>query len=137
MLKYKCGNCGGEFEIHTHGELQCPFCGTKQYFSDAELAGYKGYRDNVLQYVRSCNDVLFEKGDVLHLWRDSDTAVFSSRYQRSTEENRVRCIFFGIYGNAVVVVVFEKRQKHDIQVSCIFLIDGNTYIHLHCYLSPV
>ena len=79
MLKYKCGNCGGEFEIHTHGELQCPFCGTKQYFSEAELAGYKGYRDNVLQYVRSCNDVLFEKGDVLHLWRDSDTAVFSSR----------------------------------------------------------
>lgn len=53
--------------------------GTKQYFSDAELAGYKGYRDNVLQYVRSCNDVLFEKGDVLHLWRDSDTAEFSMK----------------------------------------------------------
>ena len=29
MLKYKCPNCGGEFEIHTHGELKCPFCGTK------------------------------------------------------------------------------------------------------------
>ncbi len=76
MLKYKCSNCGGEFEIHTHGELKCPFCGTKQYFSDAELKGYKGYRDNVLQYVRSVNDTIFEKGDVLRLWGDSDLEKF-------------------------------------------------------------
>ena len=78
MLKYKCPNCGGEFEIHTHGELKCPFCGTKQYFSDAELKGYKGYRDNVLQYVRCANDAAFESGDILRLWSDSDTEKFES-----------------------------------------------------------
>ena len=78
MLKYKCSNCGGEFEIHSHGELKCPFCGTKQYFSDTELAGYKGYRDNVLQYVRSSNDMLFQKGDVLRLWGDGDIEKFDS-----------------------------------------------------------
>ena len=78
MLKYKCGNCGGEFEIHSHGELMCPYCGTKQYFSDAELKGYKGYRDNVLQYVRSFNDRVFEEGDVLKLWSDSDIETLVS-----------------------------------------------------------
>ncbi len=78
MLKYKCGNCGGEFEIHSHGELMCPYCGTKQYFSDAELKGYKGYRDNVLQYVRSFNDRVFEEGDVLKLWSDSDMETLVS-----------------------------------------------------------
>ncbi|MCR4584081.1 MAG: hypothetical protein K5686_00010 [Lachnospiraceae bacterium] len=78
MLKYKCGNCGGEFEIHAHGELLCPFCGTKQYFSDAELSGYKGYRDNVLQYVRRSNDSFFAKGDVLRLFNDSDIEKYES-----------------------------------------------------------
>ena len=78
MLKYKCPNCAGEFEIHSHGELMCPYCGSKQYFSDAELMGYKGYRDNVLQYVRASNDMLFEKGDVLRLWSDTDIKEYES-----------------------------------------------------------
>ena len=51
--------------------------GTKQYFSDAELAGYKRYRDNVLQYVRSCNDVLFEKEGLL---KETGLDAYSSEY---------------------------------------------------------
>ena len=116
MLKYKCGNCGGEFEIHSHGELMCPYCGTKQYFSDAELKGYKGYRDNVLQYVRSFNDRLFEAGDVLKLWSDSDlmtlessegsTIEISYTYRSKTDDIDV------LVNQNSVIYVFPAEKKH-------------------------
>ena len=116
MLKYKCGNCGGEFEIHSHGELMCPYCGTKQYFSDAELKGYKGYRDNVLQYVRSFNDRLFEAGDVLKLWSDSDlmtlessegsTIEISYTYRSKTDDIDV------LVNKNSVIYVFTAEKKH-------------------------
>ncbi len=116
MLKYKCGNCGGEFEIHSHGELMCPYCGTKQYFSDAELKGYKGYRDNVLQYVRSFNDRVFEEGDVLKLWSDSDietlvssggsTIEITYTYRSKTDDIEV------FINKNSVIYLFPAEKKH-------------------------
>ena len=105
-------------EIHSHGELQCPFCGSKQYFSDAELAGYKGYRDNVLQYVRSSNDAFFEKGDTLGLWRDSDTAVFESSSGRIETAYTYRTQTDGVdvyinKENAIYVFPSDKRFLAD------------------------
>ena len=114
MLKYKCQNCAGEMEIHSHGELKCPFCGSKRYFSDAELAGYKGYRDNVLQYVRASNDALFEKGDTLRLWRDSDTAVFESREGEITAAYTYRTQTDGVdvyINKESVIYVFPSDKR--------------------------
>ena len=76
MLNYKCTNCGGEFEVHSHGELVCPFCGTKQYFTDSDFIDYNEYRDSLLKFLRAANDSIADEGDILKFWNYANTIKF-------------------------------------------------------------
>ncbi len=79
MLSFKCTNCGGEFEVHTHGELYCPFCGSRFYFSDRDLREYDDFRDSLLAFARASNDSAAESGDILDCWKYSDRVTFGQR----------------------------------------------------------
>ncbi len=76
MLNFKCKNCGGEFEVHTHGELVCPFCGTKHYFTDQDFKGYDEFRDSLLKFLRTSNDSVAEEGDILNYWNYAHSRSF-------------------------------------------------------------
>ncbi|MBR3636415.1 MAG: hypothetical protein IKN45_00700 [Lachnospiraceae bacterium] len=79
MLVFKCKNCGGEFEVNTHGELLCPFCHSKQYFTNEQLTGYDEFRDSLLKYLRSLNDAIAEEGDILNYWNYLSTRSFTHK----------------------------------------------------------
>lgn len=85
VKKFKCRNCGGEFEIHTHGELLCPFCGSKQYFSDSDFKGYDDFRDSLLRYLKNENDRVLADGDVLNLWDYNKSVGFETEDGDSVE----------------------------------------------------
>ena len=115
MRKFKCKNCDGEFEISTHGELVCPFCGSKQYFTDADFKGYDEFRDNLLRFLRVANDRVAENGDVLDFWSvnsrvefestDADTVEIS--YTFDTEVDGVKVYV----SRENVVYVFDGSKK--------------------------
>lgn len=117
MLKFKCNSCGAEFEVNTHGELECPFCGAKQYFSDKDFKGYNDFRDSLLKYLRDSNDAVFEDGDILKYWFYTDTIVF----ERKDNEGLIEVTY--TFKNTVdgvhayinkdnVIYVFPPEKKH-------------------------
>ena len=115
MQRFKCKNCGGEFEISSHGELVCPFCQSKQYFTDKDFKGYDEFRDSLLKFLRVSNDQLVEKGDVLNLWDYNNKAVFETAdgndvdiaYTFQTEVDGVKVYI----SRENAVYVFDKSKK--------------------------
>lgn len=67
MLKMKCGNCGGEMSVDPKGGMACPFCGSKQHFSDPEFRGYREFRLKLLDYLRSAADEAADAADASFL----------------------------------------------------------------------
>ena len=116
MINYKCKNCGGEFEVHTHGELFCPFCGSKQYFSDRDFKGYEEYRESLLQFLKNANDEAKDEGDILNLWNYTKSVVFNRKgggtievsYTFQSESEGVK--FF--VGRDKVIYYFPKDRVH-------------------------
>lgn len=115
MEKFKCKNCGGEFEIHTHGELVCPFCGSKQYFTDSDFKGYDEFRDSLLRFLRVSNDEEVENGDVLSLWNHHHTLEVEGQNGESVE---ISYTFHTVVDGVKVyiskdnaVYVFDRKNK--------------------------
>ena len=78
MISLKCKNCGGEMSIDLKGELFCPYCGTKQHFSDTEFEDYKRFRQNMLNYLRASADIAADQADDSFLWSHQETVVYYS-----------------------------------------------------------
>ena len=56
MISFKCKNCGGEMSVDSSGALVCEYCGGKSFFADKELAVYKEFRKQMLNYLRGIHD---------------------------------------------------------------------------------
>lgn len=76
MISVKCNNCAGELSIDVHGELVCPYCGSKTHFSDMELKEYKELRLNILNALRSMNDTEMDKADDDSVWNTKERISF-------------------------------------------------------------
>lgn len=76
MISVKCNNCAGELSIDVHGELVCPYCGSKTHFSDMELKEYKELRLNILNALRSMNDTEMDKADDNSVWNTKERISF-------------------------------------------------------------
>ena len=37
MLQFQCEHCSGDMKVDRIGELVCPYCGTKNFFTDKQL----------------------------------------------------------------------------------------------------
>lgn len=53
MIQYKCKNCGGQLDFGGAGSLECPYCGSKSFMSDADFKGNEIFRQKMLQYIRA------------------------------------------------------------------------------------
>lgn len=113
---FKCMNCGGETEIDSRGAEKCPYCGSKEYFSDSELAQFNNMRWNVLQYVRHMADEESEKADTAFLpgngrsvsYDAADGKTVNIEYYFYTEDDGVE-IYSALES---VVLIFGAGQKH-------------------------
>lgn len=72
MISVKCKNCGAELSIDTHGNLICPYCGTKNFMSDMDFTEYKNLRQNMLNYLRTENDARGDRADNNYIWSQAD-----------------------------------------------------------------
>ncbi|MCQ2516689.1 MAG: TFIIB-type zinc ribbon-containing protein [Saccharofermentans sp.] len=77
MLTFKCDNCGGEMTIHSSGNLVCPYCGSIQTFSDKELADYREFRKNILQYLVAVADDKETDTSTESFWSFAETKNFT------------------------------------------------------------
>lgn len=66
MITYKCKNCAGEMTIHNSGSLVCPYCGTKDHFTDKNLAAYKAFRRHMLEFLTVGNSTTHS--DIDYIW---------------------------------------------------------------------
>ncbi|MCQ2539264.1 MAG: TFIIB-type zinc ribbon-containing protein [Acetatifactor sp.] len=78
MITYKCRKCGGEMSISPAGELVCAYCGTKENFSDAELRGYREFRNSMLQYLAAAAGKNTDTYAAEQLWSYAETKSFQS-----------------------------------------------------------
>ena len=75
MISMKCQNCGGEMSIDAKGEVVCPYCGSRVHLSDRELAEYREFRLNMLQYLRSAADLAADRADT-GMWANCENLFF-------------------------------------------------------------
>ena len=61
MLVCKCKNCGGQLEFSGTGGLLCPYCGSKSFFSDADLKGNEAFRRMLLSHQKA--EALLKEND--------------------------------------------------------------------------
>ncbi len=78
LIVYKCKSCGGEMSIDSSGALYCEFCGSKANFSDQDLQGYREFRSQMLNYLRSLHDT--SKDDVVMemIWGRAEEIHFTT-----------------------------------------------------------
>lgn len=53
MITYKCKNCGAQMNFDGTVGLQCPFCGSKAFFSDSDFRENEKFRKQLLQYYKA------------------------------------------------------------------------------------
>ncbi len=115
MISLKCKNCGGEMSIDLKGELFCPYCGTKQHFSDEEFRGYKNFRQNMLNYLRASVDIAADRADDLFLWSFQENVVY---YSDTNTRVSIDYLFYFKEDNVdtyvakdSVIFVFDKKDR--------------------------
>lgn len=79
MITLKCRNCGGEMSVDIRGELGCPYCGSLAHFSDGDLAEYKEFRLNMLNFLRASADARSNEADGTFLWEYHKTEHFVAK----------------------------------------------------------
>ena len=87
--------------VHSSGDLVCPYCGAKENFSDAELAGYKAFRIHMLEYLKACADADPDPDKTDRMWdraehlslksKDGEDVVISYLYK--AKEGQVTSYF--------------------------------------------
>ncbi|MCQ2483368.1 MAG: hypothetical protein MJ153_07790 [Clostridia bacterium] len=132
MISVKCSNCASELAIDTHGNLICPYCGSKSFMSDKELSEYKNLRMNMLNYLRTENDLRGNRTGDNTIW--SHNELLSLRASNGDIVN-IRYTFYSEYDGVKtyitedsVVNIFEKEDEAKATA-----VPGN--IKLLCYPS--
>lgn len=120
MISFKCKNCGGEMSVDRQGNLLCEYCGSKSVFKDLDLAEYKNYRLQVLNYLREIQD---QRSSDTHkydsLWNNAEAV----RYKTSdnvditinyiyTYQNEFATMYLA---KQSVIYVFPKEYAHKAQ----------------------
>lgn len=116
MISVKCNNCSGELTIDIHGELSCPYCGSKTFFSDSEIGEYKTLRRNILNHLRALNDINANTDESNRVWDYKELVTFETtsgtpvnvRYTFYTEEPGVKTYVT----KDTIVQVFDKEHKY-------------------------
>ncbi|RKM61349.1 hypothetical protein D6855_05510 [Butyrivibrio sp. CB08] len=65
--------------VHSSGDLVCPYCGTKENFSDAELAEYKKFRIHMLEYLKACSDADPDPDKTDRMWDRAEQLKLKSK----------------------------------------------------------
>lgn len=118
MISLKCKNCAGEMSVDLKGELVCPYCGSRNHFSDVEFAEYKNFRLNLLYYLRASADAAADAADDTFLWSHHDNVNFTAAngvnvsidYLFCYEEDYVKTYV----ARDSVIFIFDDRDKHKI-----------------------
>lgn len=79
MISFKCKNCGGEMAVSRIGDLACPYCASRNFFSDRQLQEYRTFRSRMLEYLRAIAEGGESCENVDRLWKDVETAVFTAK----------------------------------------------------------
>ena len=53
MASFKCKNCGGQMDLSGTSGIECPYCGSKVFFSDADFKNHEEFRQRLLQYYKA------------------------------------------------------------------------------------
>ena len=74
----KCKTCGGQLEFNGSGSLECTFCGSRTFMSDADFRGHEEFRKKLLSYYKAEADKKeFDySGDTL--WECRGTGSFTT-----------------------------------------------------------
>ncbi len=64
--------------ISPSGDLLCSYCGSKANFSDAELAGYKEFRNEMLQYLAAAAKTASDEKATKRLWGYAETITYET-----------------------------------------------------------
>lgn len=76
MLGFVCEACGGDMKVHRTGELVCPYCGVKNFFTDKQLAEYKEYRLRMLEYLSAVAEDRVTSAGAEAVWNNARTITF-------------------------------------------------------------
>lgn len=79
MFSFKCRNCGGEMTVSRMGDLACPYCGSRNFFSDRELQEYKAFRLQMLEYLCAIAEDSEDTQSREKLWGHAETAEFTEK----------------------------------------------------------
>lgn len=83
LFRITCDNCGSEYRINSRGEMNCPFCGSKVYLNDKDFEEYLKTRDEMLVKDMAENDLVNDKGDVIHKWNNELQVFFDAKNGKS------------------------------------------------------
>ena len=123
MISFKCKNCAGEMAVSRIGDLACPYCGSKNFFSDKELQEYKTFRLRMLEYLSAAADDEKANEYTERLWSNVDTAVFTDtegtditiQYIFKSKEDGIW--MYCARKNVIYVYLAEKKSLADAAVS--------------------
>lgn len=93
MISFQCKSCGGDMSVDRIGELLCPFCGTKNFFTDKQLQEYKEFRLRMLEYLSAVAEDRKTPEGKAFIWNQAATAVFED--QEGTDIT-IQYIYHGI-----------------------------------------
>lgn len=79
MLSFQCNNCGGEMSVSRIGELECPYCGSRNFFNDSQLVEYKAFRLRMLECLSALAQSEEWEASTARLWSNSETEVFCDK----------------------------------------------------------
>lgn len=121
MISFKCKNCGGEMSVDRQGNLLCEYCGSKSVFKDRDLADYKHYRLQVLNYLREIQDQgsgdthkydrLWDNAEAVR-YKTADGADITVNYIY-TFQNEIATMYLA---KQSVIYVFPKKYADKAQV---------------------
>lgn len=117
MITYKCKNCGGEMSISPAGDLFCAYCGTKGNFSDAQLKGYKEFRNSMLQYLAAVAGNTADEAAAERLWAYAEKVTF---YTLDGDPIVIQYLFHAVddgiqmyMAKESVIYIFEGDRRAD------------------------
>jgi len=61
------------------GDLACPYCKSRNFFTDKELHEYKNFRIRVLEYLSAMSETTKSDEKLAKLWRETNTVVFTDK----------------------------------------------------------
>ena len=113
MKGMKCRNCGGQLEFNGFGSLECTFCGSKTFMTDADFRGREEFRTKLLSYYKAEAENKEHDYSEDTLWEDRNTETFTTD------------------GGQPVTVAY--MEKYPLSGGCIFLTKEHVVYHFDDY----